>query len=318
VTQEQERLREFLVRTIATFEQSREQSRANAGILRRFAKDAPDLFLSCGIQLLLNGPDTEAYRYLTMLLLKSLYFLNHLCDPWTFTYEQALSLSNRLMKADPRFDTRLAQQLPGRHGVMSRETLQGAAAERALEILDEISIGRRVIPILNHLTDYPDKKISSKAAILLGKRLQSLAWARRIIAEGDDRRLRANAIESVWGSNCPAVNKFFRECLSDRDNRVVGNSIVGLHLAGEPDVSQIVSECAGDPKPDFRMTAAWAMGKMADESFVPTLTPLIKDGHPGVRRAALRSLHQIRKSVSGNSLVAGANLVTGDTLGSEA
>lgn len=290
VTVEQERLTEFLVRTIDTFD----QNRANAAVLRKFASEAPALFLEFGLNMLPKGPDTAGYRYLAAQLAEIPQVFGMVCDPWKYSLEEAVSIAARLFKVEPAFDTKLAR-LAGRQGVTSADTLQPGAAERALEILDQISVGGRVNPILNHLTEHADPRISAKAALLLGKRVNNDAWARRIVTDGADPRLRANALESAWGSTAPAHIELFQECLGDKDNRVVGNAIVGLHLAGNPEAPQIVQKYAENIAPEFRMTAAWAMGKLGDPMFVPILTPLIKDVHQGVRRAALRALHSIRQ-----------------------
>jgi hypothetical protein len=287
---EQERLTEFLVWKVETFD----QNSANAAILRKFASEAPALFLEFGLDMLAKGSDTAGYRYLAVQLAEMPQIFATICDPWKYSLEQAVSIAARLLKEQPAFDTKLAR-LPARQGLVSADTPQACAAERALEIIDQISVGNRVVPILKHLTEHPDPRISAKAALLLGKRVNNEAWARRIVTEGADPRLRANALESAWGSTAPAHIELFQECLGDKDNRVVGNAIVGLHLAGNPDVQQIVQKFAGYFAPEFRMTAAWAMGKLGDSFFAPILTPLIKDGHAGVRRAALRALHRIRQ-----------------------
>ncbi len=158
-----------------------------------------------------------------------------------------------------------------------------------------ISLGKRVVPILSHLTRHPDQKISSKATLLIGKRIQNVAFAKRLILEESDPRIRANAIEAVWGNDSPPVQQLFWECLEDRHNRVVGNAMVGLYLAGEEKINGVVSRFSRDYKADFRMTSAWTMGRMGNADFVPLLSSLIKDQHPGVRSAALRSLQNIRQ-----------------------
>lgn len=198
------------------------------------------------------------------------------------------------MSVDPSLDVRFARQLPARNG-STDDTVEGQAAERALDILDEISPGKRIVPILSHLTRHPDHKISSKATLLIGKRVQNVAFAKRLMVEETDPRIRANAIEAVWGNDSPPVQELFWECVDDRHNRVVGNAMVGLYLAGEEKVTGVVTRFAHDYKAEFRMTSAWTMGRMGNADFVPTLSPLIKDQHPGVRSAALRSLQNIRQ-----------------------
>lgn len=262
--------------------------------MRRFASDAPAMFAPVAVSMLLTASQTAGFRYLAMLLVKQPTLFKELADPNLFTREQAVTLSRRLMTVDGSIDIRFARQLPGRNGSVD-DTIDGPKAERALDILDEISLGQRVVPILSHLTRHHDQKISSKATLLVGKRVQNIAFAKRIINEETDARTRANAVEAIWGNDSPPVQELFWECVEDRHNRVVGNAMVGLYLAGEQKVTGVVTRFAQDYKPEFRMTSAWTMGRIGDPEYVPSLTPLIKDQHPGVRGAALRSLQNIRQ-----------------------
>jgi hypothetical protein len=291
VTLEQERLIEFLVRAIATFD----HSRASANLLRRFASEAPDQFLESGFRILPKGSDTAGYKYLAVLLTKVPQVYSLLCDPWKYTLEQAVSIAVLLLKVEPSLETKLTQRLPGRQVVALDETLSPAAAERALDILDQISVGSRLIPILNYLAEHSEKQIAAKATLLLTRRANNEARGRRIETQSDDPRVRANKIELAWQSNTPAALELFTEHLKDEHHRVVGNAIIGLHLAGDPEVGNIVQKIAGDPAHEFRMMSAWAMGRIGDSTFVPMLTRLLKDPHPGVRGTALRALRAIRQ-----------------------
>ena len=289
MTAEEKLVKDCLERAIAEFQ----DNPLSPKIMRRFATDAPAIFAPVAVSMLLKAVQTPGFRYMAMLLVKQPTLFKQLSNPWLFTREQAVVLSRRLMSVDPSLDVRFARQLPARNGVTD-DTIEGQAAERALDILDEISLGKRIVPILSHLTRHPDHKISSKATLMVGKRVQNLAFAKRVIDEGTDPRIRANAIEAVWGDDSPPVQELFWNCLEDRHNRVVGNAIVGLYLAGEEKVDGVVLRFARDYKAEFRMTSAWTMGRMGNAEYLPSLTPLIKDDHPGVRSAALRSLQNIR------------------------
>lgn len=279
-------MRNILRRAAAQFE----RNGLSRCAIRQCEQEFPEAFLNEGIRILIEADDSAGYRFLAALLVKSPGVFEKVTDRWELTREQALSVSKRLHRADQNFDTKLTGLLPGEDNSYRPFALRGENAERALEILDEISPGRRIVPIMRHLTRHPDSKISSKAALLIGKRLQNLAWARRVITESTDARLRANAIETMWGLNTPDVIDLFRECLADWDNRVVGNAIIGLHRAGEAETMDMAARIAADPSPKLRMTAAWAIGQIGDPALVRVLSPLAKDSHPEVRRAALRSL----------------------------
>jgi hypothetical protein len=282
---------DFFFQAIAEFE----TNPLSPPTLLRLASERPGWYAAAGIGALRTATDQPVYRCLAGLLVKNPEVFQQLCDPWQLTRDQAAAIARQLMSVDSSFDVQLARQLPGRDTPDSSGTLQGATAERALDILDEVSDKRVLVPVLNHLTNHPDKKISSKATLLIGKRIQDISWAKRVIRERADPRVRANVFESIWGLNTPDMLSLFREGLEDPNNRVVGNAIVGLHLGGDPDTPGILRRFAADQKPDFRMTAAWAMGRICDPGLIGVLTPLVKDNHPGVRRAALRALKGIRQ-----------------------
>src|SRR5205823_1782944 len=144
------------------------------------------------------------------------------------------------------------------------------------DLLDETSQGRRLLPILGHLADSPDPQVSAKATLFIGRRVQSSVWAEQQL-ERDDERVRANAIESIWGLKTDAARAILDRCVDDASNRVAGNALVGLYVIGEPGIPHKVRQMASDPQPRFRATAAWAMGRMGDPAFSPQLTGLLKD-----------------------------------------
>lgn len=290
MTTEENLVKECLERAVKEFQ----SNPLGAQLMRRLASDAPAIFAPVAVSMLLKGSETPGFRYLAMLLVKQPSLFKQLSNPLAFSRPQAITLSRQLMSVDPSLDIRFARQLPARNGT-TPDTINGLAAERALDILDEISLGKRVVPILSHLTRHPDQKISSKATLLIGKRVQNVEFAKRLILDETDPRIRANAIEAVWGNDSPPVQQLFWKCVEDRHNRVVGNAMVGLYLAGEEKINGVVSRFSRDYKADFRMTSAWTMGRMGNADFVPLLSSLIKDQHPGVRSAALRSLQNIRQ-----------------------
>jgi len=271
------------------------KARGAAAQIRWISEHRPDILITVGIEMLFDATDTTGIRYLCMQLLKQPKLFHVMTDPWRFTVPQAVRLGRRLLCVDRTLDIRLARCLPVFGGNRDGTTLDGPRAERALEILDEISVGRRVVPVLNHLTKSPDTRISSKSTLLIGKRVQNLTWARRLISEGSEPRIRASAIEAFWGLDTKAAVQLFRTSLRDPHNRVVGNSLMGLHLAGDEEVPRIVDRFAEDCKPDFRMTSAWVMGKIGDPLYTVRLGLLVKDSHPAVRSAALRSLRDLRQ-----------------------
>jgi hypothetical protein len=284
-------VRDILKRATAEFD----RNGLSPSAIRRCQREAPEFFLQEGLRVLLEGGETAGHRFLAVLLVNSPSALKELTDRWQFSWDEALTAARQLQRVDQNFDTKLSWLLPGCDETVRPFALKGENAERALELLDEISPGHRIVPILHHLTGHPDQKISSKATLLIGKRLRNLDWVKRVIAHSTDPRLRANAIETMWGLNSPEVMSFFRDFLGNQDNRAVGNAIIGLRRGGDETVAEWLSVIAADPDPKLRMTAAWTIGQIGDATLVPVLTPMAKDRHPDVRRAALKSLRSLHR-----------------------
>jgi HEAT repeat protein len=263
--------------------------------LRRLFNEAPAQFLPAVMKHLRSNEDSNAHRFMATLALRQEEMIGYLSNPAVATGEVAQRLFRRFLAAEPSFDVRLARQLPDRSYANHAFALEGPRAIRALDILDQHSRGRRLLPILGHLPGADDSKVAAKATLFVGKRVQSPEWAAKLLARPDER-LRANAVESIWGVNVPAAVDLLERCTQDRNNRVMGNALVGLHIVGHRSVDPELGALAKNGAPERRSTAAWAMGKIASSQWTPELTRLIKDEHPMVRSMALRSLMTIRRT----------------------
>ena len=263
--------------------------------LRRLASESPDLFLTAALKRLETSEQSDAYRMLSILVLRREELLRRISSPAHTSKTSAVNLFRRFLKIDPSFDVKLARKLPGRSYWAQDEAFDSDLSARALEILDETSRGRRLLPILSHLPESADRKVSEKATLFVGRRVQNPDWTARQLAR-PDQRIRANAVEALWGLNTVPAVRLMERCLFDRNNRVVGNSIVGLHLAGKPGIDREVMTMSRSGKEELRSTAAWAMGKMGLPPFFDRLTEMIRDEHPRVRGRAIRSLLEMRRA----------------------
>jgi hypothetical protein len=263
--------------------------------IRRLAKENEDIFLDAGLKYMQDPEQTNAHRMLGLLLLRQESLLSRIADPQANSRANAVNLFRRFHAMDSAFDVRLARKLPSRGAWKDRGSFDGDKSGRALDILDETSQGRRLLPILGHLPDSHDPRISARATLFVGKRVQSAEWTARQLTRSD-ARIRANAVEALWGVKSPAAMKLFDECVGDAHNRVAGNALVGLHVGGREDALDQVIEMSHDWRPDRRITSAWAMGRLATDCFADRLAEMIRDDDPGVRGMALRALVLIRKT----------------------
>jgi hypothetical protein len=246
-------------------------------IIRRFAHETPHLFAVAAIRHLATTLQSE---YIT--------------DPGKAQW-RCISLYERTVAIDCSLEVKLARRLPDRLGINHHEAFEGGRSARTLDILDRTSRGRRLLPIVGHLVESADPRTREKAILFIGRRIQSPRWAEKQL-KNSDGRIRANAIESIWGLNSREATSLLETCAADASNRVMGNALVGLYIAGRQGITDHVKSMAIDPGLRFRSTAAWVMGKIDRPEFVPLLTELFRDEQPQVRGAALRSLIGIRRS----------------------
>jgi len=270
------------------------------GFLRRLANEAPGIFFPEAIRHLKSNDKSNAHRFLTILTLRFDDLTDYLADPTNAPRDVATKLLKRFLAVDPSFDVRLAHKLPDRVHANSAIAFDSAKSTRALDILDETSRGRRLVPILGHLPASSDSKIAAKATLFVGRRVQSPAWSAKHLSS-TDQRIRANAVESLWGLNTPPAIKLLENCTEDKNNRVVGNALVGLHVTGHREVEAQIRALARDSGSLLRTTAAWTMGRIGQTKWIESLTQMIKDEDPHVRSMALRSLTEIRRLESGTA-----------------
>lgn len=110
----------------------------------------------------------------------------------------------------------------------------------------------------------------------------ALAWGRlsRIAAEGEawlddsDSRVRANAVESLWGRSDPQAVELLARKLDDPHHRVAANAAVGLYLAGRAESVSALASMARHEDHARRAAAVWAMGRTGDARFLPLLAEL--------------------------------------------
>ena len=277
-------------------------NRLTTRLIRRLAEEFPGLFLPAALRQLNSNVRSNALRYLSTVVLRQEGIFDVLTSATQSNTAQdhGVNLFKKVpRRSDPSFDVKLAERLPNR-----RETNLSDALDAACMPRERWTFSTRPRTDAGTVADsrctcrpIRDNRISAKATLFVGRRIQNPAWTRKQLAQLD-HRVRANAVESIWGVDLPSAVSLLEDCASDMDNRVSGNSLMGLHLLGRTEVERRVFALADAAKYEFRSTAAWIMGKMAGSENLHRLTCLVKDDHPQVRSMALRSLLEIRRAES--------------------
>jgi hypothetical protein len=235
--------------------------------------DDPDLFCRGALEVLRTQEQSRGLRFLVGLLVA-----NDLLEP--LLCEGSLQVEHLV------------------EGVTAgTRPLLAANASRLLDILARVSDGTRILPSLSRLLHSTDAGLRSKAALIMGRSNRSATWVQSRMGDADPR-LRANAVEGLWGVQTEEARDLMLAALRDANNRVVGNALYGLYAVGESASLVETIKLAGHPDAVFRATAAWVMGETGDPRFREPVAQLLRDPHPMVRSRALRSVAQIKAAVA--------------------
>jgi hypothetical protein len=248
-------------------------------------------FVAAAFNVLKTGQPTPGHAHLVSVLVENEILPAALSNPDECSLEEAVALARTVSRIDPLVDTKLARWLLRRlhadHDLPSPQT-----AQRILGILEHITSGNRLTPMLVQLLRVSDPGIRSKVAMLMGRGTKNVGWA---LSEHDPR-VRANAVEAAWGTNSRHTRGFLWELTKDPHNRVAGNALLALHRLGENAAVPALLRMALHSAPMFRATAAWVMGQTQDARFLEALGKMESDGDENVRRNAAQATVRIKQS----------------------
>jgi len=248
----------------------------------------PSGLAHAALQLLVSAEEkSPGLKYAADLLMAGSLLAELFLNKDLLTLEEAVSLARKVTWVEPFLDVRLVRQVvasaAGKVG-----SVKNADALHVLGLVEAISdcsrLGSYLVQFLNH----PSDKVRSKAALMLGRTNWNLARVESLL-ESDDSRLRANAVESLWGHRHAHVRKMLWNATQDPCGRVVVNALLGLCQVGDRQAYSRLFELAETSDPLLRSGAAWAMGQMRDPEFREALEKLALDDNAKVRAMAEKS-----------------------------
>jgi len=270
---------------------------ASGKCLQRLLLDDPRQFLVDALPLLRSAPDTPGFYYVLALLHSKNLILKNLCDPALFNKSESIALAKRMSPVEPLFDMTLAKMLLTTEAKPAaseaEQSTQNLAGLRLLEIMAETSDRGRSL-LLAQLLNHPNLQVRSKAALLVGKSNKDVKWVSKQM-NGADSRVRANALEALWGLESEDCRRVFLNALDDPANRVVGNGILGLYLLGVPSTIGSILTMIAHPDDGFRKTGIWLMSQTEDLRFLPVLARLMKESSPAIRPYVFRAFAKLKQ-----------------------
>ncbi len=261
--------------------------------MRRLLERDPEAFFRSACRILKAGLEGPGAAFAMEQLWSHPILTAGLIDPAMLPLAAAVEFAKRWQAFDLSLDIKLLHKgFPSDDGGVHEIDI--IRAKRALAIVSELPANRRVLLPLVNLMCSSDERVRSKAAAIYGRTCQNPDWVHKRLGE-DDSRVRANAVESLWGQDSDRVRAVLHEAARDRNHRVAVNALIGLHLSGVADVTASLQEMALASDSMARAAAAFGMGRILQGEFKPALEIMLKDSNPNVRGRALDALIRLRR-----------------------
>jgi hypothetical protein len=257
--------------------------------IRELLEQNPQSFRQGVVRVIKSSPSSlRGVQYMVGLLAAHNLLVPTLCDR-VLSLAEAATLARTALQLDPMMDVALAKKLADATAL--GEPLPNAG--RLMDILGEISAGNRITSSLMRLWRSSDPQMRSKAVLLIGRSSRNVQWAQSRLAETDPR-IRANAVEALWGLDTAEAKAVLRAAAADSNNRVAGNALFALYEMGDTSSISDLLKMAGSDSPQFRSSAAWAMGETGDPRFSGTLGHMMSESTAFVRKRAFTELSRLK------------------------
>jgi len=194
-------------------------------------------------------------------------------------------------------NTCLPSALENTLGSSLREPPYAGSAKRIMDLLDLFAVAsseNRLSMFQTQLMEYPDEKVQSKAALLVGGSAKSAVWVGRHVRH-EDARVRANAVEALWTLNASDSRTMLAAASGSSHNRVAGNAALGLYRLGDVSAIPLILGMAQREDPGAQLSGLWAMGETQDPRFLTFLTGEFTRSEGRKRLAITRALARIRR-----------------------
>lgn len=263
--------------------------------MRELLGRAPGKFYAASLQVLKASGASPGQDYLISLLLENDLLSIALADPDAFSTQTAVALAKNLHRMDPHLDAKLMRKMFREDGSCATD-FDPISGYRILEVIDAISDGTRLVPGLMKLLRHKDKKLQSKAALLLARAHHNPEWFQGQLTHADSR-VRANVIEGLLHT-IPSQKQIesLWNAASDGNHRVCTTALLVLLKNGQPEAADKLENLANHPLENFRTAAAWAMAESGNARFLDTLQRLAKADTGAVRRMAIKGAVSLRKA----------------------
>lgn len=245
-------------------------------------------FVRIALEHLARGAAGPEEIHLAQLLGTERDYVEILSDPDQLSDGEAIAAAAMMAHGDSEFHRKLLDL---------RRTAEPRRILRILQMVSNDEQGMPLVPWLRELVEQDDARLASKAAKILSRLTRNPMAVHRFL-HASDARVRANAVEGLWGGNIETTRRLLHIAASDIHHRVVANALVELYRHGDPMARPRIEELAGHADSRFRAAIAWAIGEIGSLELLPVLQPLERDTVLAVRLRAGRTAKKLQSAGS--------------------
>lgn len=213
---------------------------------------------------------------------------------------RSLAIPNEKMLRIAALAARIEPRLPAAWTATLNDELQQWQEEdslapilRKMQAISHTVDPLRRITVLNPATKHADARIRAKAVALINTALGEEQMPFGI--EDVSSRVRATAIESMWGRRDALVREQFERHLRAKSPREAINAALGLHRAGKFQARQSLMSWAEGNDGHFGRAAVWATGQTEDPRLLVFLQQKMRSVDSSLRGHVLRALKRLRE-----------------------
>lgn len=188
-----------------------------------------------------------------------------LFTPDLLSLEEAARLLHISSKNNPRYQIHLISSVKSEidkagSGIPNRELT------RLLEILAKSVDPELLGGMIAALCKHPDAQIRSKVALMVGSMVCKLGKCSGLLKDIDPR-VRANAVEGLWGKRDPESLQLLKDSSLDSHHRVAANGLYGMYLGGDVAAIRGILRLSRETEPVRRLAGIWTIGQTGDPRF---------------------------------------------------
>lgn len=167
---------------------------------------------------------------------------------------------------------------------------------RLLDILARSVDPEKLGGMLSSLVEHPDERVRSKVAVIAAgnSRVAShkSGWLKDV-----DPRVRANAVESLWGRRDVEAIQLLKIACKDPHHRIAANALYGLYLAGEACSIRGVLRLFREVEVPRQLAGIWLLGQMGDPRFLTLVHENLALKTGRIKFALLNAGRKIKKNL---------------------